>query len=115
VWNIIQTDEFQQWFEGLDISAQTSIYEKMMVLKEFGPKLGRPYVDTINNSKFKNMKELRVQSKNRPYRILFAFDPHRNAILLVGGNKAGKKRFYDEMIKQADDLFSEYLEDIDET
>jgi len=49
VWSIIQTDEFRQWFEGLDISAQTSIYEKMMVLKEFGPKLGRPYVDTVNN------------------------------------------------------------------
>lgn len=115
MWNIIQTDEFQQWFESLDISAQTSIFEKMMVLKEFGAKLGRPYVDTVNHSKFKNMKELRVQSKNRPYRILFAFDPNRSAILLVGGNKAGKKKFYDEMIKQADELFSKYLEDLDET
>ena len=86
----------------------------MLVLKELGPNLGRPYVDTINGSKFKNMKELRVQCKNRPFRIFFAFDPKRNAILLVGGNKANKKRFYEEMIPLADHLFKKYLEDTNE-
>ena len=61
------------------------------------------------------MKELRVQSKNRPFRILFAFDPKRNAILLAGGNKAGKKKFYEDMIVLADDLYSKYLEDLNES
>ena len=114
MWTIIQSEEFLLWYQELDEPARVSIYEKMLVLKEMGPKLGRPYVDTIKGSKFNNMKELRIQSKKRPFRIFFAFDPNRNAILLTGGNKAGKKKFYEEMIILADDLFSKYLEDINE-
>lgn len=114
MWEVLQTDIFSEWFESLDLPARESIYEKMLVLKKLGPSLGRPYVDTINCSKYKNMKELRIQSKNRPFRIFFAFDPKRNAILLVGGNKAGKKKFYEEMIPLADQLFTKYLEDTNE-
>jgi hypothetical protein len=81
-----------------------------LILKELGPSLGRPYVDTIENSKHKNMKELRVQNKKRLFRIFFAFDPDRNALLLIGGDKRGDKRFYQRMIPIADELYDCYLE-----
>lgn len=114
MWNILQTQEFKQWYEGLDIPAKESIYEKILVLQEFGPNLGRPYVDTLNGSRHKNMKELRVQNKNRPFRIFFAFTPNRDGILLIGGNKSGQKKFYETMILLADELYIKYLEDIND-
>jgi len=76
---------------------------------DIGPSLGRPHVDVINDSKHKNMKELRIQNKQRLFRILFAFDPDRKAILLIGGDKRGDKRFYERMIPLADALFDEHL------
>ena len=111
-WEIIQTGVFQEWYEELDADARVAIYEKILVLRRFGPRLGRPYVDTLHGSKHKNMKELRVQSKNRPFRILFAFAPDRNGVLLLGGNKAGKKSFYDDMIPVAETLYEQYLKEI---
>lgn len=107
-----QTGEFGDWYKTLDADAQEDIYEYLEVLKKLGPKLGRPYVDTIKGSQYPNMKELRVQSKGRPFRIIFAFDPERTAVLLTGGNKKGDKRFYKIMIPIADKLFSKYLEDM---
>jgi len=74
------------------------------------PALGRPRVDTIEGSSFKNMKELRIQYKGEPWRVLFAFDPHRQAILLVGGNKSGNKRWYKENIPIADQRYQKYLD-----
>jgi hypothetical protein len=71
--------------------------------------MGRPYVDTIEASAFRNMKELRVQYKGKPWRILFAFDPNRNAVLLVGGTKVGKENWYDVHIPIADHRFAQYL------
>ncbi len=109
---IIQTGEFSDWYQSLDADAQEHIYQYMEVLKEYGPKLGRPYVDTVKGSAYSNMKELRVQSKGRPFRIFFAFDPKRNAVLLIGGNKKGDTRFYKTMIPISDRLYSEYLEDM---
>jgi hypothetical protein len=81
------------------------------MLKELGPSLGRPYVDTIENSKHKNMKELRVQNKKRIFRIFFAFNLDRNAILLIGGDKRGDKRFYQRMIPIADEIYDRYLKE----
>ena len=66
------------------------------LLRRFGPTLGRPHVDSGARSKHANMKELRVQHRGRPYRVLFAFDPRRTAILLIGGNKTGMGRWYKE-------------------
>jgi len=83
----------------------------MEVLKRIGPNLGRPYVDSVKGSRHENMKELRVKSKGRPFRIFFTFDPFRQAILLIGGNKTGVKRFYTRMIPIADTLY-EYLQDL---
>ena len=76
--------------------------------------LPRQYADTVSNSKFTNMRELRPQSKGRPLRVFYAFDPRRRAILLIGANKKGEsdKRFYARMIPMADELYAEHLEHI---
>lgn len=86
-----------------------SILSHIMVLEEFGPTLGRPYVDHIKQSKYSNMKELRVQNKNRVFRIFFAFDPRQTGILLIGGDKRGDKNFYKTMIPIADQLYEIHL------
>ncbi len=80
------------------------------VVARVGPALGRPRVDTVKGSAFSNMKELRIQYRGDPWRVLFAFDPRRNAILLVGGNKSESKRWYDVHIAIADDRFRRHLE-----
>ena len=85
------------------------IVTSLRILREIGPSLGRPHVDAINDSKQKNMKELRIQNKQRLFRVLFAFDPDRKAILLIGGDKRGDKRFYERMIPLADALLDEHL------
>jgi hypothetical protein len=68
-------------------------------------------VDTIENSKHKNMKELRVRNKKRLFRLFFAFDPDRNALLIIGGDKRGDKRFYQRMIPIADEIYDRYLKE----
>lgn len=78
-------------------------------MREFGPSLGRPKVDTLKGSKIKNLKELRVQSKGRPFRVLFFFDTAQNAVLLLGGNKQNRKKFYEKNIKLAEKLFDKYF------
>ena len=109
-WKVNQTSSFELWFRELDDDAKEDIYAAMLVLAEIGPSLGRPRVDTVYGSRHSNMKELRVQSNGRPIRILFAFDTKRDAILLCGGDKTGEKRFYEVMVRQADQLFDEHLE-----
>ena len=107
---VLQTDEFGEWFSSLSEKQKEDVFAAVTVLREFGPGLGRPRVDTLKGSKFANLKELRVQSGGQPLRILFVFDPRRNILLLIGGNKKGAKRFYEEMIPRAERLFAEYLE-----
>jgi hypothetical protein len=81
------------------------------LLEEFGPHLGRPRVDTLKGSKHANMKELRFDAANGVWRVAFAFDPKRKAILLVCGDKSGssEKRFYNQLIKKADERFDNHL------
>jgi hypothetical protein len=111
-WEIEFTAEFEVWWNGLSEDAQDSVHQKVLVLRELGPALGRPSVDTVRGSKHANMKELRVQHAGEPYRVLFAFDPHRCAVLLIGGNKRGDDRWYEEMVPLADRLFDEHLKAI---
>ncbi len=111
IWEIVFHREFEVWFFELDVEVQASIAMVLDVLEEQGAALGRPYVGTIKGSSFTNMKELRVQHDGDPYRIMFAFDPQRQAVLLVGGNKGGDKRWYTVNIPIADRLFREYLEE----
>ena len=110
MWTIDRTDEIAEWITSLDEDAIEVILRSLLILQELGPSLGRPHVDTVNNSRHKNMKELRVQNKQRVLRIFFAFDPDRKAILLIGGDKRKDKKFYERMIPLADELLDKHLE-----
>jgi hypothetical protein len=109
MWTIDRTNEIVKWIAQLDDDAKEAIYKNLLILKNIGPSLGRPYVDSVKQSKHKNMKELRVQNKKRLFRIFFVFDPDRIAILLIGGDKRGDKRFYQRLIPIADKLYEKYL------
>jgi hypothetical protein len=111
-WNIEITDDFLEWFRTLDDGQQDAIRTDIEVLEKMGPSLGRPYVDSIKGSKHSNMKELRTMHARRHLRTLFAFDPRRTAILLIGGDKTGSKSFYDRIIPVADELYDQYLREI---
>ncbi|MBN2161234.1 MAG: type II toxin-antitoxin system RelE/ParE family toxin [Spirochaetes bacterium] len=110
MWTIQRTSEIVAWVTGLDDDAKEAIYQSLLVLREIGPALGRPHVDTVKGSSFPNMKELRLQNKGRLFRIFFAFDPAREAILLIGGDKRGDKKFYHTMIPKADELYRRHLD-----
>lgn len=109
MWDVEYTDEFGVWWDGLDADEQESIAAGVELLRQLGPNLPRPHADTLNESRHSNMKELRTQHEGRPLRTLFAFDPRRCAILLIGGDKTGDDRFYARMIPLADDLYDEHL------
>lgn len=112
MWDIEFTDDFGEWFESLTEREQDAIDRGVRMLEQLGPGLGRPHVDTVKGSKHDNMKELRTQVGGRPLRTFFAFDPRRTAILLVGGDKTGDRRFYERMIPIADDLYDVYLREL---
>lgn len=115
MWFIETTDRFDQWFDVLDDIDRANVLASLMVLRERGPLLPRPYADTVYGSSYSNMKELRIQSKGNPIRAFFAFDPERKGIVLCAGNKAGnEKRFYEEMIPVADREFSIHLQKLKE-
>jgi len=84
------------------------------VLEERGPTLQHPISSGIESSRHSHMRELRIQHQGDPYRVLYAFDPRRSAILLIGGNKAGNNRWYEEYVPQADDLYDEHLKELKE-
>jgi hypothetical protein len=109
LWEIEGTDQFGEWYGSLSAFDQERIDFVIGLLEARGPALKRPYADTVNESKFPNMKELRAQSGGEPLRIFFAFDPRRIGLLLIGGNKGGDDRFYKQMITIADSLYSEHL------
>jgi hypothetical protein len=108
------SDEFRAWYTGLNTNERASVASCVGMLERFGPELGRPYVDTLKGSKFPNLKELRVQHQGRPYRVLFAFDPRRNAYLILGGDKTGEKNWYVDAIRRADAIYAQYLKEIGE-
>lgn len=112
MWDIEFTDEFEQWWRELNEEEQESVSASVELLTVMGPGLLRPHADTVKGSKHSNMKELRTQHQGRPLRTLFAFDPRRSAILLIGGDKTGDKRFYERMIPKADRLYDEHLEEL---
>jgi hypothetical protein len=109
-WIVEVTDEFQAWIEGLTDDAYDDVAAKIGLLEQVGPALGRPHVGSIRGSRYPNMKELIVQHQGNPYRVLFAFDPRRYAILLIGGEKTGDERWYDRIVPVADRLYGEHLE-----
>lgn len=112
MWKVEYTDEFNVWWETLTADQQEAVRTSVAILREDGPSLGRPHVDTVKGSRHAQMKELRTQYRGRPLRTFFAFDPRRSAILLIGGDKTGKNRFYEEMLPIADRLYDEYLQEL---
>jgi hypothetical protein len=111
-WQVEEHDQYTVWFEKQEEDLQDEILAVVGLLKREGPKLSRPYADTLKASEHSNMKELRVQYCGQPWRILFAFDPMRSAILLIGGNKTGNAQWYKENIRIADERFTEHLEEL---
>jgi len=116
-WNVEFHLLFIPELQVLPQEVQDEILSRIGVLEQFGPALGRPNVDTLNGSKYKNMKELRFDVDNGVWRLAFAFDVRRRAILLVAGDKAGvnQKRFYQTLIKKADDRFTQHLQDLEDS
>ncbi len=112
MWEVEFTDEFERWWDTLTADEQASLTVGVNLLQVLGPALTRPHADTIRGSRHKNMKELRTQHLGRQLRTLFAFDPRRHAILLIGGEKTGDKRWYDRIIPIADKLLDEHLQEI---
>ena len=109
-WNIIGTPIYTEWFDELTEEAQDAIFARIQLLEEQGPNLGRPTVELIKGSQLNNLKELRASHKRAKYRILFIFDPKRNAVLLVGGDKTGQwDKWYRKAIPEAEDTYEEYL------
>lgn len=106
------TDEFGEWWETLTAAEQEDVDACVQLLEKRGPQLPYPYSSGINGSRHSHMRELRIQHQGRPYRVFYAFDPRRMAILLIGGDKTGNKRFYEEYIPVADALYDEHLEEI---
>lgn len=112
-WKILVTEEYEKWFLALTDGEQEDVLAMVEVLEMRGPWLSRPYADTLKGtSKVKNLKELIIQHAGNPYRVFYAFDPKRRAVLLCGGRKGGKKgkRFYDRMIPLAENEFLNHLD-----
>lgn len=111
-WTIAFYADFEEEFAELSEAVQDELLATLLLLKQFGPGLGRPAVDTLEGSKHSNMKELRFDADDGVWRVAFAFDPRRKAILLVAGDKSGvaQKRFYKQLLKKADKRFDEHLD-----
>lgn len=115
-WNVELYPLFAQEFLEFSEAVQDALLAEIALLEKYGPLLGRPHVDTLNGSKHANMKELRFTADNGVWRAAFAFDPQRQAILLVAGDKSGtsEKRFYKQLIKKADFRFDNHLNQLQE-
>ncbi|MGB3651158.1 MAG: type II toxin-antitoxin system RelE/ParE family toxin [Rivularia sp. (in: cyanobacteria)] len=110
-WVVQFYPDFESEFDALPEEVQNKLLARANLLETFGSELGRPHIDTINGSRYPNMKELRFKAANGVWRVLFAFDSRRCAILLVAGDKSGgsETRFYKQLIKTADERFEAHL------
>lgn len=107
---VLGTDEFREWYLALDDKAREDVTVVVDLLEQKGVTLKYPYSSGVEGTEFP-MRELRIQSGGDPIRVLYIFDPNRNAVLLIGANKTGDDRFYDRMIPQAEKLRSDYIEE----
>ena len=112
VWDVEYTNEFGEWWKSLSEGQQDDTTALVELLQERGAHLGHPHSSGIKGSKHDHMRELRIQSGGDPLRVFYAFDPRRSAILLIGGDKTGNKRFYDEYVPVADQLYDEHIKQI---
>lgn len=110
-WLVEIAEEFEPEFDTLPLPVEDELLAQMIFLGRFGPSLGRPRVDTLKGSRHPNMKELRFAAAGGIWRVAFAFDPRRRAILLVAGNKVGlaQRLFCRRLLRKADDRFDSHL------
>ena len=111
-WDVEYTDEFGDWWTELTEAQQDRSAATVRLLAARGPALPFPHSSGVGGSRHTHMRELRVQSRGNPLRIFYAFDPRRTAILLIGGDKTGRDRFYEEYVPRADALYDTYLEEL---
>jgi len=109
--DVIGTDEFGEWFGALEEAHKKSVARVVDVLEQEGLALGFPYSSAIEGSRFP-MRELRIMSTGRYLRVFYAFDPTRNAVLILGGDKTGNSRFYKQFIPQAEAVWEQYLKEM---
>ena len=111
-WTVVFDEAFDPEFELLPAAVQNELYAQAAWIEEFGPQAGRPRVGTLKGSRYANMKELRFDAADGVWRVAFAFDPKRQAILLIAGDKSGgsERRFYKQLIEKADARFERHLD-----
>ena len=109
MWEIEYVGEFEFWWNHLSEDEQDDIAAYVKLLEEKGPSLPFPYSSGVEGSQHNHMRELRIQHAGDPYRVLYAFDPRRTALLLLGGNKKGNDRWYEENVPIADKLYDNHL------
>lgn len=116
-WSVELYPLFADEFKALSEAVQDALLAEILLLEKYGPQLSRPHADTLNGSRHRNMKELRFNADNGVWRVAFAFDPRRRAIVLVAGDKSGgsERRFYRQLITRADERFDEHLAQLQET
>jgi hypothetical protein len=112
--DVLYTDEFETWWNELSMEEQVSINASVLLLERHGINLGFPHTSKVSGSQYSHMRELRIQREGRPYRILYAFDPNRDALLLIGGDKTGNDRWYEIFIPVADRLYGKHLKELEE-
>ena len=112
-WEVEFTDEFEDWWNSLSETEQGRVDARVQLLMERGPNLPFPFSSQIKTSRFPEMRELRAQVGGDPLRILYAFDPRRTALLLLGGDKTGDERWYEVNVPIADRLFEQHLKGIE--
>ena len=113
-WDVEYTDEFGAWWAGLTALEQESVDASVGLLMLAGPNLGFPHSSGVKSSRHSHMRELRVQHEGKPYRVLYAFDPRRCAILLLGGSKVGDDRWYERNVPVADALYDTHLKTLNQ-
>jgi len=110
MWEVEYTDEFELWWSKLNEGEQSEVAAYVGLLEQCGPALKFPHSSGIQGARHRHMRELRIQHQGKPYRVLYAFDPRRTVILLIGGKKIGDDRWYEKYIPRADDLYEQHLE-----
>ncbi len=111
-WEVEFSDEFGEWWNDLTAAEQQSVDFTVSLLQEVGPSLRMPHSTGVETSRHAHMRELRIQHEGRPYRVLYAFDPRRAAMLLIGGDKTGKNRWYEEYVPLADAIYDRHLREL---
>ena len=112
-WEVDFSGESERWWDGLAAAEQKSVDFTVSLLQEVGPALRMPNSSGVETSRHRHMRELRIQHQGRPYRVLYAFDPRRAAMLLIGGDKTGNNRWYEEHVPLADAIYDRHLRELE--